>query len=1461
MNNEIAHRITSINMSVFGNDEIRRYSVASNGNPLSQKAIEGFNIAETVDKGQPVIRGVLDPQLGTTNFNRYCTTCGLSEEYCPCHFGHIQLPVNIYNEGYMGYVRKQLSCLCLECSKIPLPPNHPAMIRVNKLPLGKRLDYIRKSTATVKECPYCGALKPKIKKESKDGVPYFLKTYLEKTEEDTKGKMKKEQLISNKVFSILDIVSDTTSLMLGTDPTKYKMSDLMIHNFPISPLSIRPSITADYLSSGVSEDPLTALTLNLVKQANKINETLKNFNQIKDAEKKIQNNTNLMQLYASSIRNNSSKDLPKTEQKGGGVPIKGIKKRLEGKEGLLRSNLEGKRTNFCARTVISSDPNLSIEEVGVPMHVAMVITIPVTVTEENINELSLYVRNGNNKWPGANYVFPKSVPGSSIKRSQKSLKHNKNSITLRPGDVVERHMIDGDVVLCNRQPSLHRMSVMAHRAHIIRDPKISVFRFNVNVTTPYNADFDGDEMNMYVPQSVQTRVEALRIAAVSKNIVSPGKSMPIISFKQDTPAGLYLLTFTKKMIPWYKAMNIARYLEGIDPTKIGKKDVSSHSLFSLIIPNKINIVKGDKALEIVNGELLHGSISGSILSELIMSIWNRYGAKTTRIFIDNAQRLAEQYIFMSGMSVGYKDTLPTKEIREHSVKVARDKVIETYRTLTEIENNPDMLDAETVESDISARLNATKSDLAGFAYKNLDNSNSFYILVESKAKGSPENISEMMTPKGQDVFASDASRMPKMVNGRGLPHLPYNSNGAKERGFIMNSYNSGVDPTEFWYSHQAAREGLINTAIKTADTGYQQRRLIKALESISVMYDGTVRTSNGVILQLIYGDNHIDQTMQKQVILKSLELNNADINKIHNMGTKESQKFVDELIMMRDTVRQSQRKYYLKYNTFITKFFQAVNYKQIIDEVKNTIDGDVSKLTHDYIMKQIDYILDHKNTPILYFNNKNIIRKDCEKKFKFMLKYCLYEYLSPKVCIEVHKLNKTKFDTIVNEIITTFKKSLVSPGEMVGITAAQSVGEPLTQLTLSSFHKAGSGVAGLQGGPRLKEILGYVKNIGTPLMFIYLKDEYRGNSSIVEKIAAKIKYTTLNNIVEKIVTIYDPYNTYSKEDNMDTSSIVSISGDTSEAALKRMSWLYKLHVDREAMFDSQVSMLDIKLKFMDFWNNVFIENKKNKPVTNVISDVCILTNDINSPEPFIHIRADMSFTDDSVLKEFRNLLMSSYYIKGTDKITSIEEIAHDESVEFDKDGNVVRNKEYVIYTNGIDYDTIRKIDEVDQNRTICNDTKTIYQLYGIEAARAFLLREISAVFEGKINHHTVALIADLMTHTGDITSIDRFGLNKLDIGLLAKATFEKTMEIFTEAAVHNQVDPMNNVSSCIMFGKPFKGGTGLCSVMLDNEILENAEFGKTNINTATNMSVSRNEMIQDTLDKEDINIFMPALTV
>ena len=488
--------IEKIEFCVFSNQEVKRYSVINDQ--------YGIVIPEAYENGEPKQGGLIDKRLGVTDQQIFCDTCGLMANDCPGHFGHTELAEEVFHYGYLDITKSVLNCICLHCSKVLLTKDQEEIIDVLGNSHGKnRFAKIKKLTSNVRFCQRpensCGKPVGKISKEvTKTGSMQLIVTYIvdSKLETDDKtvsnlSKKKKniEYLPPSKVYSILKNIDNDDCRLMGFDPTKNRPESFIIKNFPIPPVAIRPSVRLEMLSSGPSEDGLTAKLADIVKDNGRLKKQ-KDKTLITGEESKYnQDYQQLLQYDVATYYDNES-ILPESQQKGSKAS-KSLSDRLKGKTGRIRGNLMGKRVDFSARTVITSDPNISLDELGVPIKIAMNITFPEVVTEHNIDKLTKLVRNGRDVYPGANFILPLHSLELG-KKSKIDLRYRKRSVKLHNGDIVERHIIDNDPVLFNRQPSLHKMSMMCHRIKVIKDESLNTFRLNVTVTTPYNADFDGD---------------------------------------------------------------------------------------------------------------------------------------------------------------------------------------------------------------------------------------------------------------------------------------------------------------------------------------------------------------------------------------------------------------------------------------------------------------------------------------------------------------------------------------------------------------------------------------------------------------------------------------------------------------------------------------------------------------------------------------------------------------------------------------------------------------------------------------------------------------------------------------------------------------------------------------------------------------------------------------------------------
>ena len=1474
---EDIYQIKKIQFNIFTNDAIYDYSVVN-------KDKNGINLPESYENSEPKRGGLVDTRLGITDSNIVCATCGLSAKLCCGHFGHTNLGNAIFHYGFFPIVKNILSCICLRSSQLLLRKNQTLLNKIIKTYKGKkRFNEIKKHSSLI-TYSNIGVPVPKIKEEKKKntGALYFIaETNLSNIKDDENvtesNKIIKENLYSYDVYNILRNISDEDFDILGFNSNFFRPEDLLIINFPIPPVAIRPSLRADFLAQTAYEDDLTHKLVDIIKTNEKYKIQKEKEMLIGEESKYTNDLFNFLQYHCITYFDNDKSAFLTSEQKVGGKKFKSISERIKSKRGRIRGNLMGKRVNFSARTVITSDPNLELNQLGVPIKIAMEITYPETVSYFNYDKLIKMIDNGRYKYPGANFIIQKL--NNQIREFD--LRYTKKDFKLNYGDIVERHLMNDDVVLFNRQPSLHKLSMMCHKIFIINDKNLNTFRLNVNVTPPYNADFDGDEMNLFAPQSIQSSIELSMLADVNKHIISAKDSMPIISPVQDSVIGVYQLSLTKNKLIGYDVMNLLCNCI-IDKTKLNiKKDklFEGNELYSFIIPNDINI--NNNNLVIDNGNIKKGLLKKGLNKQIIINCWDKYNIEETPKFIHNIQKLIINWLLNEGFSVGIKDCIIKEDVKKIINTEIDKKQLEIGHLITEIENNSSLLSPYIFEQSIKNNLMTQKGDIQKIVINEIKNySNNFFVMVDSGAKGKALNIMQICGSLGQDIFKKE--RMAKEVNNRTTSHSFKNDDRAYSRGYITSSYYDGLKPIEFFFHHMTGREGLIDTAIKTAETGYISRKLMKGLEDISLKYDMTVRTNTNIILQYIYGDNNLDHTKLKDITLNSLILGDSEIynrycfsdTEIKNLSKlykipeirlkKINEEYYNDFLKCRDNIRLSQKTINLNYKIIIKEFKFSINFDRLI--VSNKLEKNNNIVDPIYIIEKINELIKTNVTRLICYNKKHLKNKNYkitdEQDMKILFKYVLLEYFSPKIIFNEYKFTKNIFDNVFNEIKNNFNNSQISPGEMVGSLAAQHIGEPSTQMTLNTFHATGSGSAQMLGVPRVEELTRCTKNIKTPVMNIYLKDN-KMDEEQVSKIGSLIKYTTIKHIINKYEIIYDP-NTkdigYTKLDKTDNPFNLSI-----KSGLKNydnMNWLFRIKLNKEKMLEIDITLLEIKVKFIEFFkeyiNDYKVLKKNEKYFLSQLIGISILSNYDNNIEPIIHIRFEVNTFDYDLLLNFIEWIINNFKLKGLNKINNINIDNNSRIIEYDKDNKLIESNEKVIYTEGINMLDIRFIPEIDLNRTYCNEINIINKYYGIEAARSALLKEFNQVYnEYNLNPCHLTLLVDLITNMGIFTSIDRHGINKLDSDPLSRASFEMPIEQLLKASVFNEIDEIKTVSSRIMAGRVINGGTGLCKLILNNDLIINSEFIEDTqvINRSSFNKLKSNILIDDILNRSDFNIF------
>lgn len=812
---------------------------------------------ELYDKeGYPVDGGLMDIRLGVIDPGLACKTCGSKLKECVGHFGYITLARPIVHVKLVNLLLTMLKCTCRECAKVLIPKNKTdkfmeVLDKVEKEGGQEaRRDMVREivtSLKTINKCPHCKARQPKY--------------VLEKPTTFVEGE---KRISPIEVRARLEKISDEDCKIFGVNPEFMRPEWAILTILPIPPVTMRPSITLE--SGERSEDDLTHKLGDIVR----INQRLFENINAGAPEIIIEDLWDLLQYHITTFFDNDIAQLPPARHRSG-QPLKTLASRIKSKEGRIRHNLAGKRTNFSARTVISPDPMIALNEVGVPSEIAMKLTIPLVLRDWNKEYVLSFVKNGPKKYPGANYVIRPDG------RKKKITDEMKEQILeeIQPGYVIERHLLDGDIAIFNRQPSLHRMSMMCHRVRVLPG---KTFRLNPAVCTPYNADFDGDEMNLHIPQTEEARAEAEILMQVQTQLISPRYGLSIIGCVQDSVSGNYMLT-KYVQLPYQDAIDLLLRARIFDVEHLPhKQTLTGKEIFSVALPEDFNFdglsrgAKGDsvadKAKDLIvtirNGKLLSGVMDKANLGEgsglLLRNLHTQYGADKTLEILGKIFRLGIETLLKVGFTVAISDTdLPT-EARERVEQALNDgyldvdNLIETYHR-GELEALPGRTIDETLELRILERLNITRNKTGKVVSENARRSHTL-VMAESGARGNYLNLAQMAACVGQQALRG--ARISRGYRERTLSCFKKNDLSPNARGFIRNSFKSGLTPSEFFFGAMTGRDSLMDTALRTPKSGYLYRRLANAMQDLKVEYDGTVRDATNRVVQFKYGGDGID---------------------------------------------------------------------------------------------------------------------------------------------------------------------------------------------------------------------------------------------------------------------------------------------------------------------------------------------------------------------------------------------------------------------------------------------------------------------------------------------------------------------------------------------------------------------------------------------------------------------------
>ena len=893
-------------------------------------------------------------------------------------------------------------------------------------------------------------------------------------------------------------------------------------------------------------------------------------------------------------------------------------------------------------------------------------------------------------------------------------------------------------------------------------------------------------MNMHVPQSIASATELKYLASLLRNIISPRTNSPIIQLFQDTMTGVFRISQPNVAVPEVIAMNILARIKRSFTRK--NRDWTGAELISTAFP--MLTLKG--AVTIENGQLTSGIMKKSACSNLIHVVYNDFSPERCGQLINDIQSVVTQFNLYTGFSVGTADLIANDATQQFVAEKLDEGRTAVSKILSDVHggmfvNISSTSDGDELEDRISSALKAVAAKISDEVIKSLPKDNAIVQMVDSGSKGNPQNITQMVALLGQQLI--EGKRVQYTLQDRTLPHFARYDDGVEARGFVQNSFVNGLLPAEFFFHAQAGREGLIDTAVKTSDTGYIQRRLMKTMEDQHIEHDGTVRNVTGSIVQFAYGEDGIDSisvegqsfelgTMTMEDVYRTFAMTPAEVNTFLKTEVSESPDLVDEILADREMLVRSVFRF--KKNDQV---LAPVNLKRLLATYSNPY-ATKTDLTPAHVVAGITSFMND-------FPNNRL--------FHALLRF----YLAPKKAILVHRLTEVMFDELMSDIRYRYLKSQVHAGEMVGALAAQSIGEPTTQLTLNTFHSAGTAKANATSGvPRIEELLSASPNPKRPGNTAYFAGAVSQNEAIA--MMKNIQRTKLRDITKSIRIYYDPYpltNGTSVEEDR------GILEEYRQFSLENEAecgspWIMRIEMNDVEMHARNIlDLTKVTTLLSGKYSQILRCVKSDTSAKNLIVRITFDPNVVKNPT---HIR----FLEDKILDTV---------LSGVDGIGRVHmRTIKSEQVYDDTVGGYVTRDQYVLDTEGTNLHDLLVFPGVDGNRTFSNDIHEVNAVFGIEAARTCLLDEFNEVFSTeKVNYHHLSVLIDTMTYSGRIVPVNRFGMKKNETGVLAKSSFEETSKTMFDAAVSSEYDTMRGVSANIMFGQKPPCGTGFVNILVD----------------------------------------------
>lgn len=1413
--------------AVAGDAENRRDAVA---------VVKKWEIYDTSANPQPVAGGVHDPRMGTIDSHYTCVTCRQGRRRCPGHPGRLEMRAPLPSPMFINEIRRWLRVVCHECGTLMVDASRAAGV-----PASRRFATLVKTDTKGAACPGCGAIHPTVVKVPDDSFGF-------EVESGPPRERKTERLSPARIRAILERVTDATVAAVGRPLTSHPRR-LMVRDVLIAPNTIRPGVRMGAGPVGpASHHDLTNVIRYLVKQNSDFPDAMPE-RLGPELERRVQlaEQVYFEMIVGSPLARASSKSNARRSIQVGSRPTTSIARNFARKQGRFRRNLLGKRSWRVGRSTISGNPHLKPDEVGVPVAFARVLQVEETVQEHNRERLRKFYLNGAARYPGCSRIVKRSN-GRTYRVESLG-----QDARLEIGDVVFRDVVDGDFAHLNRQPSLERSSIGVHRVVIIHDPDVHTLQLNVLACANYNADFDGDQMNIWVSHSIMARVEAEIMSSFANWFISSKNGVPVNGEIQDSVIGSFELTrdgVEMDKLHLMRLFSTARVeppdLSGFAPDHLfsGRDAVSF-----LLAETPINYVGTptwfDKKLEpyldyspseirteIRQGKMLSGvldkrSIGEGAGSGIFHQIASDYGPRKALDLVFALQQVSINFLRNQGFTVSASDMILSPEA-QFAVQA------EVAALLADSKNNLDRL----IRGDLTPPIGMTTREyferLQIEALKTPDSvlgpildsmvpdQNGLFKMIGSGSKGKKPNLVHISGTEGQTEI-NNARVAEQFGYRRANVFFPAHSTDPRSRGFIPDNYIVGMDSRAAIAAAKAARHDLISKALATAVTGFLQRKSTMANQG-SVVDNHRRLVKDQAVVQLLYGEDGLDPRRAENVRFRSVQVSDDRLRElfyIEDAGA--AQPDVDAAFAAICADRVAFRR--------ALSAFQGTRFGPVSLDIR-AMPVDVaravrdSKISHGErkrpappkeLSSMIRQVADFCRKLVYVHGNEAMEAAGRRMPVHLaaataQLQMLVRAELSPPI---LSRLEPAQLAAILETVRFKYAQALIDYGTAAGIIATQAVSEPLIQYMLDSHHRSvgsGTDTAGIQ---RPLEIMAArpPEAERSPEMKISPLPEFEHSEAKVAELANQIELMPFERFVASWALLLEP---------IDALQFPTFSGDRRWIAdfLRHHPLLPKPTDLTNWCMRFVLNKSEMVLKGMDLATIV-------ERLRAVVAGAYVVhtSENVSSITVRVWLRAPRraeDISEEKVLGRLRSEVLPAV-IRGVPRITNARVVPATRFVE-QPDGSFAAKKVFAVATTGSNIYGVLLNPMVDPTRVVSSSIGETIQIFGLAAGRDTIVREIRRFMGASApSERHLQVYADEMVRTGRWTSLEFRGIKDRERkNVLLRMGASAPRMVLEEAALNNTSGKVSGLIPSLIAGRaPALGTTWNTFVVDEDYVREN----------------------------------------